>query len=85
MLIDTITASIVVLNVSSISTWVRHLSDWGAECVGKAGCKDQFSKVKPATTMPKLKEASNYLHKSKRCGSKEMWWSIHKHFKIGSC
>ena len=62
-LVDTITASILVVNVSDISTWVQQRSDLGAECTGEADCKDQFNNVEPATTTRELQEASHYSQK----------------------
>ena len=38
MLVDTIPASILVINVSDISTWMQQLHSWGAQCVGEADC-----------------------------------------------
>ena len=81
LLVDTITASILVLNVSDISAWMQHLHEWGAELVGEANCKEQFNRINPSTTVRELTEASEYPRKAKRWGSRDLWWSVHRDSK----
>ena len=44
-------------------------------------CKDQFNKVKPATTIQELTDASEYLYKAKWWGSGEIFWSVPKDYE----
>ena len=67
VLLDTITASILVVNVCDVSAW--NISVFG-DRVGEADCKDRFNKINPATTSQELTAVSEYLHKAKRWGSK---------------
>ena len=75
MLVDTVPASILVVNVSDISTWMQQL-----ECTGEVDCKDQFDKIKPDTSIQELTEASKYLYHAKSWGSNKIVWSIHWDF-----
>ena len=56
----------LVLHVSNIAPRVRQLSSWGASCIGEGDCKEQFNRIKLATTIQELREALQYLYHKKQ-------------------
>ena len=80
-LVEGITASILVLRGSDIAPWVRKLSSQGATCMGEADCKERFKRIKPATAVQELRDASQYLYHKKRWGAVDIIWCVHRDCK----
>ena len=76
-----VTAAILALRISDIAPWLNDLSHWGATCIGEAGCKEQFNRIKPSTTLEEIREASQFLYQKRRWGSTDIVWSIHRDCK----
>ena len=60
---------------------VSKPSDWGANCIGEADCKEPFNRIKPATTVQGLQDASQYLYHKRRWGASDLDWSVHRDCK----
>ena len=47
-LVSELPTAFLVRNLNDMGSWVRKLGSWSPQCIGEAGCKEQFDHVPPS-------------------------------------